>query len=86
MILYGGRSESKCQVLYGNVYSTTYVGHMQTNKQTNNSLATASAAFLCLQQQYQLLQQQLQAEKLFAEDLCWRFCAIAANRDVVPLP
>ena len=33
------------------------------NKQTNNSLATASAAFLCLQQQYQLLQQQLQAEK-----------------------
>ncbi len=34
MILYGGRSESKCQVLYRNVYSTTYVGHMQTNKLT----------------------------------------------------
>ncbi len=33
------------------------------NKQTNNSLETASAAFLCLQQQYQLLQQQLQAEE-----------------------
>ena len=76
LIFQGGRNKSKCQVIHVKVYATKYVGHMQTNKQTSNDLATSSAALSWLQEQYQWLQEQQQqrndSQKISAEVLCHR--------------